>query len=88
MENSQTSFGIDPEKLTTSERRVFLDRMQKYFEYFQKMQKKAENHNIIDRVADAIKGENTKKQKEQEITRLKRYFKLVSQVYDKTKVEI
>ena len=88
MENSQTSFRIDPEKLTTSERRVFLDRMQKYFEYFQKMQKKAENHNIIDRVADAIKGENTKKQKEQEITRLKRYFKLVSQVYDKTKVEI
>lgn len=76
---------IDPSKLTTTDRRAFLERMKKYLEYFQKMQKRAENHNIIDRVVASIKTKETKKNREKEQDRLKKYFKLISQMYIKTK---
>ena len=48
--NDQECFGFDPFKLTTSERRIFIDKMNCYLAYFQKMQEKAENRNVIDRV--------------------------------------
>lgn len=88
MVDAQTYYGIDPGKLTTPERRAFLDKMQRYLTYFQKMQNKAENSSVIDRAVDAIKVGDTKKRKEQELARLKKCSKLVSQVYEKTKIEI
>lgn len=74
---------IDPSKLTTQERRALAARLQKYLTYFQEMQKRAEERKLIDRVVDSIKPEKKNKEKEQE--RIKKYYDLLSTVYEKTR---
>lgn len=76
---------IDPGKLTTKERREFAGRLQKYLIYFQKMQKRAEEHKLIDRVVDLLKIEETRNYKEKEQERIKKCYDLLSAVYEKTK---
>lgn len=55
---------IDISKLATQERREFANRLQKYLIYFQEMQKRAEEHKLIDRVIDSIKPKEKRKRKE------------------------
>ena len=74
---------IDPSKLTTQERRALAARLQKYLAYFQEMQKRAEERKLIDRVVDSIKPE--KKNREKETERIKKYYDLLSTVYEKTR---
>lgn len=88
MTNDQECFGFDPFKLTTSERRIFIDKMNCYLAYFQKMQEKAENRNVIDRVVKKVKFKETRKQKEKELERLQKCNKLVSRAYEKIRVNL
>lgn len=76
---------IDLGKLTTQERREFAGRLQNYLTYFQKMQKRAEEHNLIDRVVDTINSGEKRKKKEKEQKRINKYYELLSEVYEKTK---
>ena len=78
-------YDIDPTKFTTSERRASLERMQRYLEYFRAMQKRAEDHNMIDRVVASIKTEDTKKNKEKERERIIKYYEFISKLYVKNK---
>lgn len=78
----------DPGRLTTSERRAYVEKMQHYLEYFQNMQAQRENSNILDRAARKIKSKDTKKRKEKEFERFRKCGVFLSKVFEKIKVEI